>query len=420
MGSPVRRHYLEIKKAFETGINSENTTKQIKLLLNHAKLSTDFYGAYSSAVELSDFPVINKNIIKSQYDSFISRTYLKKKVKKNITSGSTGTPLIVYKNNDKYLRHIAENIYLSEIIGYRLGSRLYYLRVWNKLNKKKPLIAFSQNIILEDASDLSDEYFKDLFSRLKNDKSRKSILAFASTLEAFASFLSRNAVKCRNLNINIIISISESLPEEAQKTLNLALSCPVICRYSNIENGFVAQQCINGDGEYHLNQSSFKIELLEMDSDNPVKIGEMGRIVITDLYNFAMPLIRYDTGDIAVLSERSECGNPGPVFKRVEGRKVDFISDTYGRLLSPHVITNTMWKYASEVKQFQFIQKKENEYVLKLNCDNLRFGRDNELIDDLRFFLGPNAKISFEYVSEIPILSSGKRKKIINEAGQLC
>src|SRR5690606_22450004 len=98
---------------------------------------------------------------------------------------------------------------------------------------------------------------------------------------------------------------------------------------------------------------------------------------------------------------------------KIEGRKVDFIYNTNNELLSPHAITNTMWKY-NEVKQFQFIQKSEAIYVMKLNVEKPLIS-DQEIINDLKKYLGNDASITIEYVKEIPLLSSGKRKKIVNE-----
>jgi phenylacetate-CoA ligase len=153
---------------------------------------------------------------------------------------------------------------------------------------------------------------------------------------------------------------------------------------------------------------------LHPDRDEPVNPGETGRIVVTDLFNYAMPLIRYDTGDMAVLSEQSVCGASGLVFTKVEGRRVDFIYDTTGNLLSPHVITNTMWKYAEVVKQFQFVQMAQNGYRINLNCGNNKFGQIDTLLSDLKSFVGKDANIEIVFVDDIPALASGKRKKIVN------
>jgi phenylacetate-CoA ligase len=387
----------------------------LKSLLNHAVNTTQFYKKYSGFSSLEDFPIINKNIIRNDIEVFFSDKFNRKKLKKVTTGGSTGAPFTVYQDSSKRKRHQAENIYLSEKIGYSLGSRLYYMRVWNQINRKSLPERFLQNIIMQDASDLSDDSINDFLRKLERDKSKKSILAFASTLEALANYISRkNFISKGNISLNCIISISETLPDGARSILRNTFHCPVISRYSNIENGFIAQQCLSETGEYHINKASFHVEILDINSNKHADEGQIGRAVVTDLFNYSMPLIRYDTGDLAVFSGKSVCDSPGPVFTKIEGRRVDFIYDTSNNLLSPHVITNTMWKYAGTVRQFQFIQESQFNYVMNLNCFDNKFSETDELKEDLKSFIGKDAVIDFNLVDEIPVLASGKRKKIIN------
>lgn len=412
----VRRHYDEIRSLIEspdTTFAREKRKSYLDVILNHAVLNVPFYRNYSGFTSLEDFPVINKSTIRERQESFFAEGFLRDKLHKVTTSGSTGAPLTIWQDNTKRARHRAENIFFSELAGFPLGSRLYYLRVWNEINRKGYLQRLSQNIVMQDAGDLSDQSLESFIRELEKDNFTKSVLAFSSTFEALAIYLARRPgiIKGR---VNCLITISETLPEGARSVLKNAFGCPVISRYSNMENGFLAQQCGDESGEYHLNTSGFYIELLHPDMDEPVVEGETGRVVVTDLFNFAMPIIRYDTGDLAVYSSKSVCGKPGPVFSSVEGRRVDFIYNTSGHLLSPHVITNTMWKYSGEVRQFQFIQNGRNDYVLKLNLTGTAPVREAELKDDLGRYLGPDAVISLDYVEEIPLLASGKRKKIVN------
>lgn len=389
-----------------------NQSIALKSLLDHSVHTTRFYSVYKYYGSINDFPVINKSIIKDNFTDFLSVKYDVADLHKVTTSGSTGAPLTIYQDKVKRARHQADNIFFSEIAGYKIGTRLYYLRVWNELNRKNPIRRLMQNIVMVDAGNLSDESFESLISRIRSDNSTKSLLAFSSTYEALSHFLAKNPDQ-GSLNISSIITMSETLPDGSKLILREAFNCPVVSRYSNMENGFLAQQCIEENNEYHLNEASYYFELLHPDKDEPVGAGLPGRIVVTDLFNYAMPMIRYDTGDMGILEERSLCGRPGRVFSRVEGRKVDFIYDTKGNLLSPHVITNTMWKYSSEVRQFQFIQNGKDHYLIKLNCPASSFTRNDELVSELRNYLGKNAVISMDFVDEIPLLASGKRKKII-------
>ena len=96
------------------------------------------------------------------------------------------------------------------------------------------------------------------------------------------------------------------------------------------------------------------------------------------------------------------------------GRVVDMIFDTEGNQMSPHTITNSMWEFQG-VRQFQFIQKKKREYVLKLNVDKDTFMQEDKIISILTQRLGSDAEIRIEYCDEIPVLASGKRRYIVND-----
>src|SRR5690606_10757728 len=91
-GSKVRKHYNDIKYIIENNDKTVSIRKKyLDNILNHAINTTPFYKKYNNYSELSDFPIINKNIIKEHYKDFQSEEYINSKVFKLYTSGSTGT-----------------------------------------------------------------------------------------------------------------------------------------------------------------------------------------------------------------------------------------------------------------------------------------------------------------------------------------
>jgi phenylacetate-CoA ligase len=175
---------------------------------------------------------------------------------------------------------------------------------------------------------------------------------------------------------------------------------PCVSRYSNLENGIIAQQELNRSGRFLINTASYHIEILKMDSDDPAAEGEMGRIIVTDLFNYAMPMIRYDTGDIGAY-ETNKADGSIQYLSGVEGRKLDLLYDTHGDLVSSYLVYKNMWQYV-EIDQYQLINTKTS------------FAKEKQLVDEFKSFLGRDADFRVEYVSEIPLLISGKRKKIVN------
>ena len=396
-------------EAFQRNGLTENR-EQLRNLLNYAVSHVDFYKRYAGWQHLSDFPVINKSVIKANEKLFMSPDFDRSKLFKESTSGSTGTPLVIYQDAGKRRRAAADTTFFSNFAGYHIGTRLYYSRVWNHLNRKSRIASMIQNIVMWDSDHLDDSDIQHFINALEHDNSEKSVLIFASTLVAIYRYMIRNNIRT-TARVKCFITMSESLPENVRIGIADLFNTTVVARYSNCECGIIAQQC-PCENEYHINFASFYVEVLKFNSDEPVADGEAGRIVVTDLYNRSMPLIRYDTGDVGVLSSRSRCGIPGPVFARIDGRRIDCIYSTSGQLLSPYIVNNTMWKY-DELKQYQLIQEGENKYVMKLNVVSLPFLREDAMLKDIKEYIGNDANIEVEYVDEIPLLASGKRKQVV-------
>lgn len=415
-GGSVRRALAEIRSILaDPGSPEALRIREANLvsLLDHARSTTPFYRALGHGRDLADFPVITKDTIRAEPDAFLSEAFRGRRLYSTTTSGSTGTPFTVLQDAGKRTRHQADNLHFCAQAGYPFGSRLYYLRVWNRMNHKSRLVQFMQNLVPVEIGDLSDGPLEALVEALRKDRGRKSLLGYGSSLEALGQYLERHGVHPRTFGVRAILAMSETLPESRRAFLREAFDCPVTTRYSNMENGFIAQQCAPDGTEYHLNLASYHIELLAFDRDEPAGAGELGRIVVTDLFNRAMPLIRYDTGDAAEQVPDSVCGAPGPVFRKVEGRRVDFLYDVRGHRLSPGIILNTLWKY-NDIKQFQFIQTGEGTYTIKVNCGHPAYARSQDLVADLRSFLGEEARVTLELEEGLPLLASGKRKSIIS------
>lgn len=408
-GGTIRKYCKEILDYLEN--NQGENEKQLEHILSYSVRNVEFYKKYKGFTKLQDFPVINKMTLREHENDFLATQYDKTKLYVVETSGSTGTPLRVYQDPVKRKRATADTIVFSKIVGYDLGTRLYYSRVWNNRNRKPLIEAKKQNIIMHESANLSDDDLQKFIDQLESDTSKKSVLIFASTLSALYQYMVVNHIST-TARVEVFITVSESLALEVRHGIERIFNSKVVSRYSDCECGILSQQCINED-EFHINKGSFYIELLQLDNDEPVVEGEVGRIVVTDLYNHAMPLIRYDTGDLGILSYQPRCKHGSKVFTRVDGRRIDSVLSTSGDILSPYIINNTLWKY-TELKQYQFIQNSEKNYELKLNQVEGALVREREILDDIKTYVGYDADITVTYVDEIPSLSSGKRKQVIN------
>lgn len=406
-GSSVGKQLGDIDRIMSSdGYVDEN---YINSILNYATSHVSFYKEYKGWQRLTDFPVVNKNIIRDNEVQFLSDEFEKSQLVVRETSGSTGMPFTVYQDNYKRRRATADTLWFSKQAHYELGSRLYFSRVWDQKTTRSKMECLRQNWVMHDASSLSDEAISRFLKQLEQDNSTKNVLIFASSLTAIAKYVERSGVKPK-AKIASFITISESLPLWTKETIERQFEAPVFSRYSNEELGIMAQQ-IEGSSDFLVNTASFHFELLAMDSDTPVADGEEGRIVVTDLFNYAMPLIRYDTGDIAIRKPGCE----RLIFEKVGGRRVDYIFDTKGKLVSPYVINTPMHEFL-EIQQYQFIQEGGKDYTMLLNMkEGHSFNREGDMLTMLKSYLGEDALIVVKYVDEIPVLKSGKRKQVVNK-----
>lgn len=404
-GRVIRKNYIDVKRRMEQGVCNQ---PQLERLLIHACKSVPYYKTDCHPNCFKEFPVINKNLLKSQWEEMHSEEYRNKPVHYMATSGSTGTPFVMEWDMGKRKRQLAELVYFNEIAGQKLGQPYIYFRVWTEKNKKSQKELWMQNLTPINILHLDDTTMEKIRRRLKARPYINSCLAYASTYEYLEKYLTAQGDTPDMFHTKSFISGSEVLSMKSKKAIKESLGCKVIDRYSNEENGFLAQ---SGDmsEEFDVNIASFKIEILKEESDEPVGIGEVGRIVVTDLYSFAVPLIRYDTGDLAI--KAAEKDGWTTKLKTIQGRRVDVIYDTEGKPLTSHTWSVYMWKY-DKLKQYQFIQEDKKKYLLKVNGAKGIY-EEEEMITHLKSVLGEDADIRIEHVDGIPSLVSGKFKKTV-------
>jgi phenylacetate-CoA ligase len=411
-GAKLKKHLEDInsvlfKLSYEDRKKELNT--RLEKITNHACQQVPFY-SNQQLYSLESFPVVNKSIIKDNLNSFVTKGVDTSTLFRVVTSGSTGTPFGVYHDKSKKLRNTADTIFFGNLAGFEIGIKLNYLKIWTVVNRKSGFKSFLENINPIDVTQLGDENLKLLVETLVSTNMKQSFLGYATALETLCNYLEKNSPSTRIPHVTSVIAMSEGLNPIAKKKIHTYFGVYGVSRYSNVENGIIAQQPADGSNSFRVNWASYYVEILDMETDKPIEIGQIGRIVVTDLFNFAMPMIRYDTGDIGKLDWDSSCKDLCLV--QVEGRKMDLVYDVDGNMVSSFTITNNMWLYP-EITQYQFIQETKDSYLFKLNLKGT-FDKESQLIEEFKKFFGSTASIRVEYVNEIPLLNSGKRKKVLN------
>ncbi|KGR79179.1 phenylacetate--CoA ligase family protein [Ureibacillus manganicus] len=402
--SPVKEFIREFY--FSDEEKDTLASKRLELILSVAKNNTKFYSEYNT---FEEFPIISKATLRERYEDFLSNKLDKKEAVITTTSGSTGQPMTFYLSKNKKYRQNAEVIFYNNWANIDVGDYHAFVRVTNLKSKLK---LFLQNEVLMNPKHLSDEWLEEQVNIL-NKKRVTGIIGYPSSISAIAQKANEINFNKQNFHLKGIVCTGESLKEKDAEIMEKVFGVKPISRYSTEEFGVLATSCPRC-GRFHVNDTGYIVEILRLEDNMPVEVGESGRVVVTDLFSDNLPLIRFDTGDIAIYGGKSNCSfyPTGIVLESIVGRQIDTIYDIHGKAVSAFAINGSLRNFHT-IKQFQFIQDSLSENTLLLVVNNEFDNRDKHIITN-RFIeiLGEEPKIKI--VDEITALKSGKRPYIIS------
>lgn len=405
-GSPVKKKMNAILEKKKNGYdNSDDLADLIKYVRKHVP-----YYMEVKSDNLADFPVVRKEIMKQAHDSFRSDEYQdESKLLTVHTSGSSGTPFKAYQSREKDHYHKAAMILKNREIGWNIGDRWAHMRNWGFGAPASKLHCLKQNMVPLSILDLDDEKLENIVQALLKDKKLKIILSYSSGMERLAEYIVRKNYTEYDFGIKLIIADSDNLKSEVWDLLEKIFKCPVLNRYASIENDIIAITKPD-DRTFYIDTTQFYVEVLKMDEDVSVEEGEMGRIVVTDFHNRAMPFVRYANGDLAVAKKivNGQCVELGTL----EGREISALKKTDGTLLSE---TNIMGRFKEfvEIHRYQIVQTGVKDYTMRLEgvTDNI----DDKCIAEMKKIFGDDANVSIEYPEQIKCGANGKFKVTISE-----
>ena len=411
-GGPVGRYYENIRHAYYYGSSIEEQQAKIRSLIGHAVTTTPFYGNLDPDTPLEKMPVITKKTVTDDYDAFSS--FLFKDAPDNrimYTSGSTGTPFHVVQDKNKIRHNTAASIFLGTAAGYYIGMKTAFIRMWvGDHAPKSRLSQIAENLLPIDCSNMDEAAAGDILKTLQKKKV-EILIGYASVLGELSRYIDNHMIDTGRFSIRAVIPVSETMPFPVRERISEQFGCPVRSWYSNEENGIMGIQSRSSNA-YYIDSESYHYEILKMDSDEPAEDGELGRLVITDLYNYATPLIRYANGDTAIGHTSVKNGRFHFVIDELYGRESDVVYDTKGRSVSPFVLYNG-FSVIKGLRQYRFIQEDEKSYRLVV-CGDEEVLDKEDLLKRLRPYFGEDGEYEVEFVDSIPLLKSGKTRNIEN------
>lgn len=353
--------------------------------------------------ELKKFPIVDKNLIRENFQSFCSTKY---DGKLSHTSGSTGNPFEFKVSNDS---ETFEELTSNRAWGmgkeyiYKKNDPIIVLRSYSpKENEPLYKISKSKNYWYLSPFHINEQNL-DLYLNIIKQSKAKLIRGYASSIYIFTLLLKSKNIKIPQ--IKTIVTSSEMLLPMYRETIEDYWQIPVLDWYGQNERTVTVQQCWAGN--YHNNDD---YGIIELDKDN--------NIIASSLNNFAMPFIRYNTNDKAIPLDKSIeiclCGRHLSIpFQAIEGRSDDILIKDDGTMI-PSINIYTLMHELDFVKQFQIIQQKNNSMVVKvvgyINNENLI-----KLEDGMKKRLG-NINLIIKVVENIERdMKTGKIKTIVRE-----
>ncbi|AUS05227.1 phenylacetate--CoA ligase family protein [Pseudotamlana carrageenivorans] len=387
-------------------------------IVNYHLKHNPFYKALAKTGSIfiwNDLPVMTKKDLQCPLGDRLSTGFSKKNIYINKTSGSSGTPFVFAK--DKFCHALNWANFIDRYNWFNLDlhhskqARFYGIPLDKKGYYKERLKDKLSNRFRFSVFDLSDHQFE---KNLKIFQSTQFdyINGYTSAIVQFAKFLQKKNIILKNAcpSLKACIVTSEMLFESDKTLLESQFGVPIINEYGAAELGLIAFQ--NKNHNWVVNHEDLYIEILD-DDDNILPYGQVGRVVITALYNKAHPFIRYDLGDLGALSERSTPGNL--ILKSLNGRTSDLVKLPSGKTaagLTFYYVTKTIIEDGSAVKEFVIEQLKLDTFkIIYVSDQLLAESKKQAVIKAISKYLEPHLTIIFEQTQRLDRSNRGKLKQ---------
>ncbi|MBQ8704593.1 MAG: phenylacetate--CoA ligase family protein [Bacteroidales bacterium] len=317
------------------------------------------------------------------------------------SSGSTGEPFEFYVSSEAYSINMAAKLRTWYDAGYRLGDSFVKLSSSPRESWLKRLQDRATNGIVIPFHSLDDKSLADILALI--DRQRPKIIRTHPNAIYYLARYREAHPGCYQHQPQHIMTTSANLPDAFRVTVEHTFGCDVIDAYSCEGTPNTAETPAH-DG-YHVSLEYGIIEVLD-DKGHPVQNG-MGRVVSTDLWNMAMPFIRYDTQDLV----RVDNGT----IVRIAGRECELLSSANGKRFTGQVIDD-YFNYGTDhsVDAFQVVRRHDGSILMRLMVNSNYTKAQSAAIADY-WHRELDMPVVVEIVDHIPLMHNNKYLTIVDE-----
>lgn len=412
--------------------------QRISKLLLHAYYNVPYYRNILSennivkkdgTVDLEKFtsiPFLTKEILRNHFEELKSSDLNKRKWYYNTSGGSTGEPVrfIQDKEYKKWVR--ALTILYDEWTGYKPGMPKVVL--WGS---ERDLFVGRETIDIRLKQLIKNEVWLNSFRMTEkqmleyvemiNKHKPIQILAYVGSIYELARFVENEGLEV--FSPEAIMTSAGTLYPHMREVIERVFRSHVFNRYGSREVAGIACECEVHEG-LHVSPLTHYVEIIREDG-SPAAPGEVGEVVVTSLVNYAMPLIRYRIGDMAVWADwKCSCGRNWPLLKEVKGRVTDTFVTRSGIRVYGGYFTRIMY-FKEWVKKFQFMQEDYDQINLLIvpaismeKAHEQLKKEKSEMEEKIRLVMGNECKIDIELVEDIQPSPSGKHRYTISKVAE--
>jgi len=414
--------------------------QRLQKILIHAYENVPYYKELFADIKITpvdiqsfdDFkkiPTLTKETLQTRLEDLTAKNIPRDQLHQGVTSGSSGQPTYYHQDRNGNRIRKAAGRRLMKMVGYDIGQRVFYfwrespytilggkkvsrsdesLAVPSMLIRAKRSLhnsfAVENQTLQFDPTQLNEEEMHKAYSRLKAFKPHL-IVSYVSALYRLAQFF--DAEKLTDIRPGSIVVSSETLYQHQRELMEKVFGCPVYNRYGLQETGMVAVECPERTG-LHYNQEILYVENVPVTDDN-------NQLVITDLINVGMPLLRYETGDSASLDDSiCECGRGLGRIGQLQGRIIELFPTKLGGHINGQLFATFHW--IEGVRQYQVIQREIDKFVIRIVTDDtFKDANLKPMLDVIYEKFGNDAVIQIDNVDNIPFTKGCKYKLVVSE-----
>jgi phenylacetate-CoA ligase len=374
-----------------------------------------------SGTDLHKLPLLNKALVRQNFNDLLAKGYPSKRMVYLSTSGSMAEPLALYRSRDGlYNPGYAAAQRSYGWAGYEIGEKCLlfgitrpHLSAWGQ--RRERATAFFERVMFFNVLEITPENIARLVKRMQSYKPR-FIRGYPSAIYVMARFIEREGGP--KIEPEAVITTAEQVYDYQRELFSKVFGCETFSFYSAIEAPSIAGECTEHSG-LHISAENTIIEIVD-DGGSVVPAGVEGKVLVTCLHDHAMPIIRYEIGDRGALSDAAcPCGRGLPLLGNLSGRENDTLITRDGKRVPGTGLPRKFFAFWGVI-EYLIVQETYDKIMVTLALDRQYpqqhiEGLKAETNNQYHAILGDDVEIAIEFVDHIPLTRAGKRIGVISK-----